>query len=118
MIWTHGRSTLDTFTNGLHHIKPRLKFTVDISEQQATFLDVKVFKGNRFNATHILDTAISYKNTNHFMFVHGQSYHPRSTYKSIARGEALRILWNCSAEVDSGCGFACRRGSFIHKRGL
>ena len=43
-----------------------------------------------------MDTQISYKKTNNFTYIHGSSFHPQSTYKSIARGEALRILRNCS----------------------
>ena len=38
---------------------------------------------------------IAYKSTNHFMYIHETSYHPHSSYKSVANREALRILGNC-----------------------
>ena len=100
LIWTEGRQALDTFIEDLNTLKPRIKFTADISDTHATFLDVKVFKGNRFTNSSLLDTSISYKPTNNFLYIHGSSYHPQSTYKSIARGEALRILRCCSNEGD------------------
>lgn len=42
------------------------------------------------------NTQIAYKSTNHFMYIHETSYHPHSTYKSVVKGEALRIVYNCS----------------------
>ena len=98
-IWTHTRSELDSFILGLNNIKPRIKFTAEISTSSMVFLDLRVYKGSNFNTTGRLQTEISYKVTNNFTYIHGTSYHPRHVYKGVAKGEALRILRNCS-EVD------------------
>jgi len=55
MIWTHGRDSLETFLRELNTFHHSIKFTFDISNTEAVFLDVTVHKGERFKATPILD---------------------------------------------------------------
>ena len=52
-----------------------------------TFLDVRVYKGPRFESDNTLNTKIHYKPTNHFKYVHGKSYHPLHVFKAVALGE-------------------------------
>ena len=96
LLWPHGRDRLNTFVDGLNTLKPRIKFTAEISDRSRTFLDVTVFKGPRFKTTRILDTEIFYKPTNHFLYAHGSSHHPLHVFKAVALGETLPILRNCS----------------------
>ena len=98
MTWTHGEKALDAFVQGLHNLKPRIKFTLESSITSITFLDLRIFKGPRFTSCRKLDTEIHYKVTNNFTYVHGNSHHPPHVYKAVAMGETLRILRNCSAE--------------------
>ena len=111
LIWSHGRDTLDTFIAGLNQLKPRIKFTAEISDCSMTFLDVTVYKGPRFAATGLLDTDIHYKPTNNFLYVHGSSHHPPHTFKAVALGECLRILRNVSEEKK----FDEHKGNLIRK---
>ena len=96
LIWNHGRPDLDAFVRGLNNLKPRIKFTSEVSEDRTVFLDLTIYKGPRFAECSKLDTEIYYKTTNNFTYVHGRSHHPPHVYKAVARGETLRILRNCS----------------------
>ena len=51
-------------TNSKFH--PNIKFTAEISENEITFLDTVVFKGERFNNESILDIKSHYKPTETF----------------------------------------------------
>lgn len=90
--WTHGEDTLKAFIHDLNNFHPTIKFTYDINHDNATFLDIDMHKGPRFQQHNILDISTHFKPTNTFQYVHGNSCHPISTYKSIARGECIRFL--------------------------
>ena len=66
MLWTHRREALDAFVAGLNSLRPRIRFTAETSMDSLTFLDVRVYKGPRFESDNILDPEIHYKPTNHF----------------------------------------------------
>ena len=42
MIWTHGRESLNDFIHHLNSVHPIIKFTYEISETSAIFLDTQV----------------------------------------------------------------------------
>jgi len=90
--FTHGRDKLDAFLTDLNNFHPKIKFTYEIHEDKATFLDIDMHKGTRFEETNILDITTHFKTTNTFQYVHGTSCHPPSTYKSVAKGECIRFL--------------------------
>ena len=52
IIWTE---TTDEFMGKINQIHPTIKFTYEISDTEVTLLDVTVYKGERFQATNILD---------------------------------------------------------------
>lgn len=99
-VWQDSHETLDTFIAGLNILKPRLKFTANISSFSVNFLDLIICKGPDFVTSGLLDTEISYKDTNHFSYIHGTSFHPKHTFKAIGKGEAIRILRACSSLQD------------------
>jgi len=100
MIWTHGRDSLETFLHELNTFHHSIKFTFDISNTEAAFLDVTVHKGERFKATQILDCRTHFKTTNTFQYVHGSSCHPPGVKKGIVIGECLRFLRNTSNKAE------------------
>ena len=57
-----------------------------------TFLDVTLYKGERFNLNQLLDVRTHIKPTNKQLYVHATSYHPPTTINSISKGEANRYL--------------------------
>ena len=60
---------------------PTIKFTAEISENEITFLDTTVFKGERFTEKSILDMKTHY-NT---------SCHPPGVKRGFIKGEAIRL---------------------------
>jgi hypothetical protein len=61
--------------------------THEISDTELTFLDITLYKGERFESTNILYLKTHIKATNKQLYVHSTSYHPPSTIKAIAKGE-------------------------------
>ena len=70
-----------------------IKFTVEMSETEVTFLGKKVYKGIRFNKEPILDVQTLYK-TNHEPMSQQKPFryscHPPGVKKCFIKGEALR----------------------------
>lgn len=78
-VWEDSRETLDTFIAGLNSLKPRLKFTGEVSSTSVTFLDLSIRKGPDFSTTGLFDTEISYKPTKSF-FLHPWHIPPSQAY--------------------------------------
>jgi len=72
-----------------HHY---IKFTVEKSLEKVTFLDVNIFKDIDPHSNNTLCVETHIKETNKQTYVHLSSYHPSSTGKGIAIGEAKRYL--------------------------
>ena len=54
-VWDTSRNEIEEFLLKANNFHPTLiKFTAEISETEATFLDTKVYKGVRFNKDSIL----------------------------------------------------------------
>jgi len=52
-----------------------IKFTHETSKNEVTILDVKAYKGEKFQTTGILDVKTHIKPTNKKLYVHASSYH-------------------------------------------
>ena len=77
-----------------HH--PLLKFTYEISDKEMNFLDITLFKGERFELKGILDVKTFIKPTNTFQYLERNSAHSPSVFKGIIKGEIIRHLRNTS----------------------
>ena len=71
-----------------------------ISAHSATFLDVTIFKGNRFNYCGRLDVKLHQKPINKFLFLPPSSYHPKKCMSGWISCYIKRIRLNCSDDVD------------------
>lgn len=91
MVWTHGLEDLHKFIQDLNK-HSNLKYTHNISDSYAEFLDAVVHKDSRFNTSGILDIKPYFKNTNKFQYTHFRSAHPRHTFGGLVKGESIRIL--------------------------
>jgi len=84
-----------------HH--PTIKFTPEISETETTFLDTKVYKGERFKKAAVLDVRTHFKLTHTFQYTPGytqfSSCHPPGVKKGFIKGEALRLLRTNSSKT-------------------
>ncbi len=63
MIWEHDRKLLEEFLYLLNSAHPAMKFTAEIDENSADFLDVTVYKGPNFSTTGTLSTKMYFKPT-------------------------------------------------------
>ena len=86
-VWPHSRNELETVLHELNKFDRDIKFTWDVSKNEANYLDIHVHKGDRFHSTPsagILDVETFFKKTNTFQYVHYTSAHPPVTKKAIA----------------------------------
>ena len=97
--------------SNINQIHPTIKFTHEISDTELTFLDVTLYKGERFESKNILDLKTHIKATNKQLYVHSTSYHPPPIIKAIAKGETKRYLRTSSNETN----FKSMTLKLIHK---
>ena len=69
-----------------------LTSTAEVSDKETTFLDTKVYKGERFAKESRLDITTHFKATETFQYTHFSSCHPPGVKKGFIKGEALRLL--------------------------
>ena len=86
------KKEVDRFIKRANYFHPTIKFTAEISENQITFLDTTVFKGERFAKYSILDIKTHYKSTETFQFTHFTFCHPPGVKYGFIKGEAMRLL--------------------------
>jgi hypothetical protein len=68
---------------------PLLKFTYEISTESVTFLNLDIYKGERFREVGILDLKTHIKDTETFQYLERSSNHPCHCFKGPIKGEAL-----------------------------
>jgi hypothetical protein len=73
-----------------------LKFTFAINRTQATYLDITVYKGPRYELHRKLDTKVFFKATNKLLYLPAISHHPGIQKTGVIIGEAIRCLRNTS----------------------
>ena len=62
--------------NKINQIHSIIKFTYELNKTELTFLDIILYKGNRFNENQLLDVRTHIKPTNKQLYIHASSYHP------------------------------------------
>ena len=92
MIWTGTMEELNTLHHHLNSQMSSIHFTMEVSNDSITFLDLNISKGSRFWNQGILDTCLHIKKTNPQCFLHFSSCHTFSTFRTILRGEIIRAL--------------------------
>ena len=84
----------------LNQIHPTLKFTSEISHNQVTFLDLIIYKGERFRREGKLDTRVATKKTDTFQYLARDSAHPESVFGGLIKGEVTRYSRICTHASD------------------
>ena len=85
MVWTHSLDKLHEFIKCLNNFHPYIKFTYDISETKASFLDMDVsLQSNQ------ISTSVHVKSTNIHQYVEYSSCHPRACKNGILYSQAKR----------------------------
>lgn len=76
-----------------------LKFTHEISEKAANFLDITVFKGDRFITEAILHVKCYSNPTETYQYLHRSLTHHPSCCKSFIPGKITRFCRNCNNKI-------------------
>ena len=96
LIWEHDEQTLKDFLQRLNRFDNNINFTLDFSNDTIDFLDINIYKGNKFSNQGLLDFQPYRKACHKNYYLRYDSCHPANTFKSIVRGEAIRLLKNSS----------------------
>ena len=88
------------FVQSLNQIHPTLKFTSEISSSRVTFLDLVIYKGERFKKEGKLDTRVATKKTDTFQYLAQDSAHPESVFGGLVKGEVTRYSRICTHFID------------------
>lgn len=81
-IWPGNKDTLLSFISRLNSTHTTLKFTFDLSFSSVSYLDLRLYKGDRFKETGILDIEPFYKPTCTYQYLHIASAHPPAPTKA------------------------------------
>ena len=93
------RNEVEHFIEEANSFHPAIKFTAEISENEITFLDTVVFKGERFIKESILDIKTHYKPMETFQYTHLTSCHPPGAKRDFIKGEAIGLLRTNSSKT-------------------
>ena len=96
LTWKGTLEELDLFINKINDLHPTLKFTYTASEERITFLDLEIFKGNRFQISKILDISCHTKATETWCYLQRDSCHNPAVFKAFIKGELIRYARNCN----------------------
>ena len=81
----------------MNQLHPDMKLTFELSEQEAKYLDLRIFKGPRFQSHRLFDTTTHFKAVNPFLYIHYQSYHSRAQKLGFIKAELIRMCRNSSS---------------------
>lgn len=76
---------------------PSIKLT-SATGDLVNFMDLRVYKGDRFRISGILDVELYSSGTKKFLYLPPWSFHPSSTFPSFISAERKRVRINCSDE--------------------
>ena len=98
-LWDKSKQDINLFIEQANQFHPSIKFTAEISENEITFLDTIIYKGDRFQTDSILDIKTHYKPTETFQYTHFTSCHPPGVKRGFIKGEATRLLRTNSSQT-------------------
>lgn len=75
VIWTGSETEFVTYMEKLNQLHSTIKFTHELSKSELTFLDVTLYKGDRFQENQTLDIRTHIKPTNNYTSMHPHTTH-------------------------------------------
>ena len=99
-VWPGTPEDLKSFIDYLNRAHESIKFTYECSHTSIDFLDLTIFKGERYQTSQILDIKPFFKKTNKFQYLEYSSAHPKKTFSSLIKGELTRLLRACSSKME------------------
>ena len=94
LFWNGSQTELDAFIANINDIHPTLHFTHTSSPQEIQFLDLIIFKGDRFRLSNTLDVSCFTKPTETFCYLDRSSCHNPAVFKGFIKGELIRYARN------------------------
>ena len=92
--WVTTKDEVLQFIQKANQFLPTIKFTAEISDSEATFLDTTIYKGERFKETGILDVRVHLKPTEKFQYTHFKSSHSPGVKKMFYQRRSLKTVKN------------------------
>ena len=99
-FWSGDEHELAYFISRINTVHPTLKFTHEWSKTQINFLDLTLYKGERFKNTQILDIKCFSKPCDTFQYLSRDSSHPNACFSGMVKGETIRYIRNSSSETE------------------
>ena len=100
MFWTGDIVELADFMSRINSMHPTLKFTHEWSKTEINFLDLTLYKGDRFETSQILDIKCFSKPCDTFQYLSRDSSHPKVCFRGMIKGEDIRYIRNSSSESE------------------
>ena len=100
MFWLGDEDELVNFISRINSIHPTLKFTYEWSKTEINFLDLTLYKEDRFQNMQVLDIKCFSKSCDTFQYLSRDSSHPNSCFHGMIKGEAIRYIRNSSSEAE------------------
>lgn len=94
-VVTRSKDACETLARALNEAT-NLDIEWTISDREAIYLDIRIFKGPRFQTSNIVDVEIYTKPISKFLYLHATSSHPKHVFSGIVKGELIRYLRNTS----------------------
>jgi hypothetical protein len=111
LVWTAGRQALDAFLSSYNNSYPSIAITNEVSTEKVDFMDLTVYKGERFKATGVLDIKVYQKPMNKYLYLPFKSYHTRKTKTGFITSELKRYILK-SSDIQS---YLVIRGEFYKR---
>jgi hypothetical protein len=96
LMWSGTMEQLEIFVSRINGLHPSLKFTYVASKTEIQFLDLTIYKGDRFRTSNILDIKCYTKSTETWCYLDRKSCHNPSTFRGFIKGELIRLIRNSS----------------------
>jgi hypothetical protein len=117
IIWIGTAALAAAMLAELNALNVHIGLTYELSQRTAIFLDLTIFKGQRFQTKRLLDTKCYQKPMNRYLFMPFNSEHPVACKLSIVHGELRRYIKRSSAR-DDYIGLAGLLRQRLHLRGF
>lgn len=88
---------VEAFMTRMNQLHPKLVFEFTSDPNEASFLDLCIYKGDRFRTDGRFDIRVHQKSMNLYLYLPYLSYHTESTKRSFIQTELMRYIRNSSS---------------------
>jgi hypothetical protein len=88
------------FLNQITNKAPNIKFTTNVKLTKVEFLDLVIYKGERFKSEETLDIRTHEKDLNKYLYIPYDSGHSKHLKSGFIKGETIRHARNCSSKIE------------------